>query len=316
LGLAVLALATALAAPARADQNTTGLTDEEIERRMQLHHVEREQVRLVQVPAVVTNGRGRVVRGLEPSDFVLYEDRVPQTIRYVRTEQDAPLSIAFLLDVSGSMRHVGKLDESKAAIRVFVDGLRAEDQIGLVCFADEQVDWITEFTDDRTRFLRRLDVQEGYGQTALIDALARAPGLVDARDAGTKAIVLFTDGVDTASTMTQFEALTTARGVNVPIYAVGFATFASRLLPRGSTPAEHRTVRLFAEETGGRLFLVRDPDDLKEAVIEIQRELRFRYVVSYVPQRTYWDGTFRRIRLETVGRNLNVRARKGYYAQP
>jgi Ca-activated chloride channel family protein len=288
----------------------------DIELLRRLHLTEQEEVRLVEVPAVVTNRRGRIVRGLEKGDFRLYEDYVPQEIKFLWTETDQPVSIAFLLDVSGSMRQAGKLDEAKEAIRVFADGLRGDDQIGLVCFADEQVAWVTDFTSDRHNFVRRLDVQQGYGQTALYDALAAAPRLVDEQVGGSKAIVLFTDGVDTASKMSTFEALGLSRSVNVPIYAVGFTTFASRLLPKGTTPPEHRTVAMFAEETGGRLFLVLDPDDLKEAVLAIQRELRFRYVIGYRPSRSLWDGSFRRIKLEMVRSGLDVRARTGYYAEP
>ena len=292
------------------------VSDEEIERLRDLQLTEQEHVRLVQVPAVVTNREGRLVRGLGKDDFVLSEDYVPQPIRYLNMENDEPLSLAFLLDVSGSMRQLGRLDEAKEAIRVFVGQLRADDRLGLVCFADDQVAWVTDFTTDREQFFRRLSVQRGYGQTALYDALAAAPQLVDEREKGRAAIVLFTDGIDTASTRNSFDALRLARSVNVPIYAVGFSDFAARLLPRGSTPREHRTVAMFATETGGRLFLVQDPDDLKEAVLAIEGELRFRYVISYRPTRHAWDGTFRRIRVETVDRELTVRARTGYYAEP
>jgi len=291
-------------------------TEEELDRIPSLNLTERQDVRLVQVPAVVTNRRGRPVRGLDLTDFVLTEDRVPQTIRYLGTEDDQPVSIAFLLDVSGSMRQVGRLDEAKQAIRSFVQQLREKDRVGLVCFADEQVVWVTDFTTDHTEFLRRLDVQRGYGQTALYDALAAAPGLVQMQEKGRAAIVLLTDGMDTSSTMNSFDALQAARTVNVPIYAIGFADFASLLLPKGSIPKEHRTVRMFAEETGGRLFVVHDPDDLKEAVLSVGSELRYRYVISYRPSRQDWDGTFRRIRLEAVDEGLSVRARSGYYAMP
>ena len=313
---AVMAALLVLSVAISAETDSAGGVAPDLERLRRLHHSELEEVRLVQVPAVVTNRRGRTVQGLEKADFVLYEDYVPQEIKFLWTETDQPVSIAFLLDVSGSMRQVGKLDEAKEAIRVFARELQSEDQIGLVCFADEQVAWVTDFTSDRHTFVRRLDVQQGYGQTALYDALAAAPRLVDEQVNGSKAIVLFTDGVDTASTISTFEALNLSRSVNVPIYAVGFTTFSARLLPKGTTPPEHRTVEMFAEETGGRMFLVHDPDDLKEAVLEIQRELRFRYVIGYKPTRTLWDGTFRRIKLETVKTGLNVRARTGYYATP
>lgn len=312
----VVAGMLALCAATLAETDPSGPSSVDIDRLRQLHHTEQEEVRLVQVPAVVTNRRGRIVQGLNKADFLLYEDYVPQEIQFLWTETDRPVSIAFLLDVSGSMRQVGKLDEAKEAIRVFARELQSEDRIGLVCFADEQVAWVTDFTSDRENFVRRLDVQQGFGQTALYDALAEAPRLVDEQVTGSKAIVLFTDGVDTSSKISTFEALGLARSVNVPIYAVGFTTFAARLLPKGATPPEHRTVELFAEETGGRMFLVHDPDDLKEAVLEIQRELRFRYVIGYRPARSLWDGSFRRIKLETVKNRLNVRARTGYYATP
>jgi Ca-activated chloride channel family protein len=293
-----------------------GPSDLEIERLRELHYRESEQVRLVLLPAVVTDRRGRPIRGLTAEDFQLFEDYVPQSIRYFGTERDQPVSIAFLLDVSGSMRQVGKLDEAKQAIRVFAESLGAEDQFGLVCFADDQVAWITEFTSDRERFLRRLDVQEAYGQTALFDAIAAAPRLVDDEIKGRKAIVLITDGIDNASQLGLFDAIRLARSVNVPIYTIGFSSFVDHVLPKGSREESHLLLQRFSEETGGLLFTVNDPDDLKEAVLEIQDELRFQYLVGYSPSRSLWDGTFRRVKLDTVRDGLVVRTRTGYYANP
>jgi VWFA-related protein len=287
------------------------------EQRMQLEFTEREDVRLVQVPVVVTDRRGRPVRGLESADFRLIEDGVPQRIQFFNTEAELPISLAFLLDVSGSMRQVGKLDGAKEAIRVFVDALAPHDRFGLIAFAGDQVAWITDFTDDRDLFLRRLEVQEAFGQTALFDAIAATPHLVDESTGGSRAIVMFTDGVDTASRLSRFEALQLARSVNVPIYAIGFATFASRIVEgEGSTPDTLGILRLIAEETGGRLFVVYDPDDLKEATLQVQQELRFRYVLTYLPSRADWDGSFRRIDVETSQARLRVHARNGYYARP
>ena len=316
LGRQISGFLFAILACAGIDAQERKLPDAEIDRLLALHHTEREQVRLVQVPVVVTNRRGKLIRGLGPEDFRLSEDHVPQEIKYFTTENAEPISIAFLLDISGSMRQVGKLDEAKEAIRTFVEALGDRDRFGLVCFADDQVDWVTGFTTDRVNFLRRLAVQEAYGQTALIDAVAATPVLVDREVGANRAIVLFTDGIDTASEMGIFDALQRARSVNVPIYAVGFAHLATKMRLPGSRPRTERLVELFAEETGGALFPVYDPDDLKEAVRSIQDELRFRYVIGYHPSRRRWDGTFRRIRLEVVDRRLQTRARTGYYAEP
>ena len=183
-------------------------------------------------------------------------------------------------------------------------------------FADDQVVWITEFTSDRERFLERLDVQEAYGQTALFDAIAAAPRLVADEIKGRKAIVLITDGIENASQLGLFEAIRLARSVSVPIYTIGFSSFVDNVLPKGSREESHRLLQRFSEETGGLLFTVNDPDDLKEAVLEIQEELRFQYLVGYSPSRRLWDGTFRRVKLDTVREGLMVRTRTGYYATP
>ena len=311
--LSLFALCAAIAPPSIA-QAPSKMDPADLERVLELHRTEHEDVRLVLLPAVVTTRKGRPVKGLKAEDFRVLEDHVAHEIRYFGTEDREPVSIAFLLDVSGSMRQVGKLDEAKEAIRVFIDALHPGDRFGLIAFADDQVRWITEFTDDRERFLLRLSVQEAYGQTALFDALAATPGLVDAQTRGRKAIVLITDGHDNASKLNTFKAVQLARSVEVPIYTVAFTTFADRLDP-GTSPGMS-ILKRFSMETGGRVFDVADPDDLKDSVLEIQAELRFQYVIGYHSMRRTWDGTFRRVTVELDRKGLEVRTRRGYYANP
>ncbi len=183
-------------------------------------------------------------------------------------------------------------------------------------FTDDQVTWITDLTADRDRFLRRLGVQEAYGQTALYDALAATPKLVDKEIKGRKAIVLITDGHDNASKLNNFKSMQLARSVQVPIYTIAFSRMADRLLPEGSVSRGMSILGRFSRETGGRLFSVADPDDLKDAVLEIQEELRFQYVIGYHSLRETWDGAFRRIKLELDRKGLEIRTRRGYYANP
>jgi Ca-activated chloride channel family protein len=313
VGLLIL-LPALMLTPSNAGEG--GPTDLEIEKLRELHFQEQEQVRLVLLPAVVTNRRGRLKQGLGAEDFRLFEDYVPQEIKYFGTEANQPISIAFLLDVSGSMRQLGKLNEAKEAIKVFVNAFSGDDRFGLICFADDQVAWVTEFTSDAELFRLRLDVQEAYGQTAIFDALASTPRLVDEKIEGRKAIVLITDGIDNASRMNLFEAIRLARAVNVPIYTIGFSSFIDGILPKGSRESRQLVLQRFSEETGGMLFSVNDPDDLKEAVLDIQQEMRFQYVIGYRPTRQRWDGSFRRIKLETAQDKLIVRTRAGYYANP
>ncbi len=305
------------ALPAAVTAATTAMTPGSTPDPVMSGYVEVEKVRLVLLPTKVEDKRGRIIQGLTASDFTLLEDFIPQRIQFVSLEADSPVSIAFLLDVSGSMRVSGKLEAAKEAIRYFVDNLRPQDKFALIAFADEQVAWITEFTSDKERFLDRLAVQTGYGQTALNDAVAAAPGLVQAGTDGRKAIVLITDGVDNASRTSLDRAIELARRASVPIYTVGFSSLPRELLPLQQELATNFSVLTrFSDETGGSLFAVHDPDELKEAVVRIDQELRLQYLIGYSPTRTVWNGAYRRIQLETRKGRYQVHTRNGYYATP
>src|SRR5262245_4498204 len=175
------------------------------------------------VPVVVTDKKGRPVTGLQQKDFQLSEERVPQKIDYFQAEQAQNVSIAFLLDVSGSMRLLDKIGEARESIRYFVEGLKKDDQAAIMTFADGEIDTLAPFGTNRETILARLDLVKAYGQTALNDAIAAAPNVVQQEPSGRKAIVLITDGIDNASKLSLFEAMSAARRVDVPIYAIGFA---------------------------------------------------------------------------------------------
>ncbi len=277
-----------------------------------------QRVRMVLLSATVEDRRGRAVRGLTRDDFRLFEDRVPQEIAFVSVESGEPKAIAFLLDVSGSMRQRDKLGAAKRVVEEFARRLRPLDRVALICFADDQVAWVTPFTSDKQVFLERLAVQEGFGQTALHDAVAEVPRLVFEEPGGPhrRAIVLLTDGVDNRSRLTAEQAIEAARRVSVPIYSVGFASLVARSAGDGDVPFNLDVLRRFSEETGGRLFVVSETSELERAIAEIQEELQYQYLIGYYPTRTRWDGSFRRVQLETRNRRHTVRTRSGYYALP
>jgi len=300
-----------------AENSGKKLDDATVERLLRLQDEQEVAVRLVLLPTSVEDKKGRIVTGLKAADFTLMDESIPQQIKYFSVESNEPITIAFVLDVSGSMRQSGKLESAKEAIRFFVDQLRPQDRFALICFADEQVSWVTEFTSDRDRFLERLMVQEGYGQTALNDAVAAIPQLVDERAAGRKAIVLITDGVDNASRLTVEQSVVTARKVEVPIFTVGFSTLPWEDRKKSKEMGFNMAVlQLFADETGGGLFVVQDPDEMKEAVSRISTELRHQYLIGYSPGLARWDGRFRAVQLLARNGRYVVRTRKGYYANP
>jgi Ca-activated chloride channel family protein len=312
-----LTRAQSLAMQPVADKAGQKLDDATVERLLRLQDQQEVAVRLVLLPTSVEDKKGRVVTGLTAEDFQLTDESVPQQIKYFSVESDEPVSIAFVMDVSGSMRQSGKIDAAKEAIRFFVDQLRPQDRFALICFADEQVSWVTEFTSDRQRFLERLTVQEGYGQTALNDAVAAIPKLVDEKTKGRRAIVLITDGVDNASRLTVEQSVVTARKVEVPIFTVGFSTLPWEERKKSKDLGFNMSVlQLFADETGGALFVVKDPDEMKEAVAKVSTSLRHQYLIGYSPGLTRWDGRYRNVQLVARKGRYVVRTRKGYYANP
>jgi len=306
----VLAALLAVLAPAAGAYFAAGAASEtEPLRDMRFAQIER--VQMVMVQATVTDKKGRPALGLKQEDFRLFDEGQPQEIEFFATENDAPISLAFLLDLSGSMRQPGRLDAAKAAIHSFLDAAEKADRFGLIGFADAQVTWITPFISDIPVFRKRLDIQRGYGQTALYDALAASPRLVDAEAESRKALVLFTDGLDNASQLSALEAIWLARQVSVPIYTISFIS-----MPREMLSEENRQglaeLERFSRETGGALFAIHLPEDLQGAIERIQQDLRSQYVIGFTPGDFDASLPFRHLRVETSRSRLHVRTRTGY----
>ncbi|MDB4324754.1 VWA domain-containing protein [bacterium] len=307
-----------LVAGPRAQEPSDGAAppDAAIQRLLDLHLRERDTVRLVLLPTTVRTRGGRFVTGLTAEDFEVTEDSIPQELKYFAPRDAGPLSIAFLLDLSGSMRALDKLERAKAAIRTVVESLRSEDRIGLIGFADQQVMWITTFTSDREEFFIRLGVQRGYGRTALYDAVAAAPKLVSDETTGRKALVLITDGIDNNSSMSLFQAMKLARSVEVPMYTFGFSNVPRGMRPPGNQGTMLRVLEMLSEETGGVLFTVHSEKELRKSVRTMGLELRSAYVLGYFSSQTLWNGRFRRVQVETTRGGAVARTRRGYYAKP
>lgn len=303
--------------PIRAAAGHPAPSDEELDRLLKSGFASEIKVDRVIVPAVVVDRKGRPVHGLKAADFRLSEDRVLQKIDYFHVDPAEPLSIAFLLDVSGSMRILDKIGEAREAIWYFLDTLAPQDQAQVLTFADDRIETLAPFGTDPVTIRERLEATQAYGQTALHDAIAAAPGLVDAQRAGRKAIVLITDGVDNFSKLTLEEGVSDASRVDVPIYAIAFDTETSVLrldAPGEGTNAE--LLRTIAEQTGGGFFRIHDPDEMKEAVRAIEEDLRSQYVLGYTPPRVSCKESFRTIELKTDRSRYRVRTRKGYFAGP
>jgi Ca-activated chloride channel homolog len=267
-------------------------------------------VDVVSVTAVVYDKTGRFVRGLGPKDIEVLEDGVPQEVSYfreagVKDAERIPLSIALVLDCSGSMRH--NMHFLQEAALAFVNKLEDVDSALVVSF-NESIKGSAEFTADSGRLEQFVEALEAWGGTSLYDAIHYGLERVKGQ-AGRKAVVVFTDGADTTSSMKEQEVVDYARSVEATVYCIGFRGESGLLArsPRGF-------LRKIAQETGGAFFFPDKIGELIKIFNGISDELHNHYLLAYTPKRPP-DGTWREIEIRLRERkDAEVRVRKGYFA--
>jgi len=271
----------------------------------------KKRVDEVHVLFIATNKHGRFVRNLDQADFAILDDhKPPQSIVNFHSETDLPLELGLLIDTSGSVRT--RFDfEQESAISFLEQTIRPNFDRAFVMGFSSQSTLTQDFTDNTS--LLRIGVHHlrNGGGTALFDAIYRAcrtklmkePNEQPAR----RAIIVVSDGEDNQSEVREVQAIEMAQRAEVIIYAI--STDDSGLVLRGDT-----VLQQLAEATGGRAFFPFKMKDVKTSFAAIEDELRSQYVVSYRPADFEADGRFRPIEITALKKDLQVRARKGYYA--
>jgi Ca-activated chloride channel family protein len=269
---------------------------------------------MVQLDVKVTDQNGRPVSGLTKNDFVVYEDKVSQSIESVSAEE-APVSMGLVIDTSGSMRP--KLYTVSEAARYLIRQMRPDDESFLVQFKTE-TDLLQEFTSNRRKLEDALGDLYAGGGTALLDAIIATAD--HAREVGQrrrKALVVITDGVEKNSSSKEKEVMEAMKEDEVQVYLVGFVDeeesggFFSR---SPAKKAKQLLIRL-AEDSGGRAFFPMDVSEMPAIAAKIAKELRAQYVISYYPSNSRQDGSFRSVRVTVNNRKLIAQTRQGYYAR-
>jgi len=266
-------------------------------------------VEVVSVTAVVFDKSGHFVRGLGTKDVQLLEDGVPQEVSYFREASSqgdpaerVPLSVVLVLDTSGSMNE--SLHFLQEAVLNFVYKLEEVDTALVVSF-NESVKGSAEFTGDIDRLERFVEGLQAWGGTSLYDAIHYS--LERIRDQpGRKAVIVFSDGADTTSSIEDKQVVDFARAVEATVYSIGFKGSGPFGTPRGF-------LRKIASETGGQYFSPGNVGDLVKVFNEISEELKNHYLLAYTPKREA-DGTWRAIELKVNRPGTEVRVRKGYFA--
>lgn len=263
---------------------------------------------LVVLPVTVTDDRGRLITDLSQDSFVVFDENRRQQIAAFSSE-DIPVSIAFVIDDSGSMR--GRLGQVIAAALAFARWSHPEDELLVIAFNDAVRDALggrRVTAADAADLEQALRTLRPDGQTALYDALMDALDHLEQSDRQRRVLVLVSDGGDNASRATLEQVLERARRSDVTIYPIGLYDEHAR----DSNPG---VLKKLAEATGGERFLPKSPGPLMTACEQIAREIRNSYTVGYVPPDH--DGRFHRVRVEIEAadrRSLNVRTRPGYVA--
>lgn len=281
---------------------------------------EEVSVSWVLVPAVV-RARGRAVEGLDRNDFRLFVDgrRVP--VDDVDAGADVPLSIVYMQDLSGSMANAGKLDASRRAFTALLERLRDGDELALATFAGDRLRIEVPFTGNAETLNEAEDLWEGYGTTALHDAVSLLPDISEGGRSGRRVALLVTDGQDNASALDPAEAVSIVERARLPVYVIGLtARGPSAPAPAGGGTGEvHRYRELLtgvAERTGGGFFEAASREEAAQAMVSIADALRQRYILSFTTQ-AGGPRAYRRIRVEAaLPYRHEVTFRKGYYGPP
>jgi Ca-activated chloride channel homolog len=271
----------------------------------------KKRVDEVNVLFIATDKHGKFVRNLNQTDFSILDDhKPPQSILEFHRETDLPLQMGLLVDVSGSVR--GRFDfEQQAATGFLQHVLRPHFDKAFVMGFNSHSQITQDFTDNATLLSKGIQSLHNGGGTALYDAVYRAcrdKFLKDHPDHPVrKAIIIVSDGEDNQSEYSRTQAIEMAQRAEVIIYAI--STDDSGLILRGD-----RVLEQLAEATGGRAFFPYKMKDITHAFAAIEDELRSQYAVSYKPADFDADGRYRTIEITSLKKDLQVRARKGYFA--
>jgi Ca-activated chloride channel family protein len=274
-------------------------------------------VDLVTLSVAVRTENGRVVRDLQKSDFTVLDAGQPAEIVDFYAG-DSPISLAILLDISGSMAVGGNMDRAREAVAVATMSLRTRtDEAALFTF-DSELQQVMGFTKDLDR-IRRVSLKgTPWGKTSLFDAIADTATSVSERANRHRALLVITDGVDTGSRLTAVEVSSVASSIDVPVYLLTVVTPLDHPGTEFEVTSDSRSTQTatlddLARWTGGDMRIASTPTHISVAVQDLFTELRYQYVISFEPgDRPGWHP----LEIRTRKKGLVVHARGGYMSGP
>jgi Ca-activated chloride channel homolog len=260
-------------------------------------------VQLIEVYATVTDEKGELVTGLRQSDFQVFENDRPQEISAFAAGE-FPLTVALGVDRSFSMAGA-PLRLAKLASQTFLRQLKPGDRSMVVAISNS-ADVIAPLSSDHAAQADAIATLDPWSTTSLYDAIIVALDRLEP-EKGRQALVVFSDGADRYSEATSGQVLARARRSQALVYPI--------TIGKARVPAAVELATL----TGGRSFLLRDVKELERTLTTIARELRYQYLIGYVPSVAPKPGVHEwrsiRVSLKNPANGLRVRARDGYIAE-
>ncbi len=268
-------------------------------------------VKLVRLLVSVKDARGELVGSLEKPDFTVYDSGVKQEIAVFEHHTELPLSVALLIDTSGSTAK--DLRYEQTSLEKFLRALLREgnpaDAVALYAFNDE-VTRMNSFTRREQRLFESLKELKARAGTSLYDAVHFSSRDLKDRD-GRHVIVAVTDGGDTTSGNKYADAFESAQNADAIMYAILVIPITN---DAGRNLGGERALETLASGTGGRVFQPMGAAELDEAFTQILRDLRTQYLVGYYPRRLPADAPrFHQVRVELTRKDLRATTRAGYY---
>jgi VWFA-related protein len=278
----------------------------------------RVQVSLVNLFATVRDKRSKqIISTLEQNDFNVSEDGVAQKISFFSKDSMLPVTLGLLVDTSGSEQNTLGAEQDAAAR--FLSRIMRKGDLTAVFSFDTDTDLLADFTDDigvLDRAVRRTRINAPSGQgplaqqgpgTVFYDAVYLACHDKLAGEAGRKALIILTDAQDEGSQLRVQDAIEVAQRTDTVVHILLIGDPFHFSVNEG-------VAKKITDETGGRTIVVRNEKNLEQAFDQISEELRSQYTIGYTSTNPARDGSYRKVKVETNRKELDVLTRRGYYA--
>jgi VWFA-related protein len=275
---------------------------------------EEVSVGYVLVPLVVRSGAGYADR-LDEDDFRLLVDGKPVKVDSFERRSDAPASVVFLQDLSGSMEGTS-LQASQQAVQFFLDKSLKGDEFAIATFASDAGQVEVPYTSEMSVLRESVANWKAWGTTALHDAVAWVPNISAEGRNPKRFAVLITDGIDNASKFTPEQAREIVRQAQLPVYVIGLGTGNPyELSDTGDKIYRYADVlNLLASVSGGRYYAISNLEDLQEALVAIHDDLRHQYVLGFATGEG--KSRLRDVKVEVKSGGRTVLFRRGYKGPP